>query len=211
MNTADVTQWIDLAPFPRDVAELIDRVREEYPGNITAEGKLKRGHSKSALWSRFHCPQCGTQVKMAMGQVKKRLLKGDGRKVYCSRKCANEYYRRNHIGPNSISYKHGHSYNTGAHQRMRPLVLERDQHSCVLCGKSGYLDVHHINEEVSDNRPENLVTLCKSHHRKHHGAEPYPQLEEIADRNTERAPKAWKLKVEKALEGTEWARNTSDC
>lgn len=51
---------------------------------------------------------------------------------------------------------------------------------CEECGDPGYylagdypvrrkLTVHHIDEDVENNRPENLQTLCRKCHNKKHG------------------------------------------
>lgn len=58
---------------------------------------------------------------------------------------------------------------------VRKDVLERDNHSCVVCGKSERPNVHHIKprrkfDDVSEsNTLDNLITLCHSHHRKLEG------------------------------------------
>lgn len=58
-------------------------------------------------------------------------------------------------------------------QQERLNVLERDSFCCVVCGVGGrrsdvILEVDHINEDPSDNRMENLQTLCiKCHNNKH--------------------------------------------
>lgn len=44
------------------------------------------------------------------------------------------------------------------------IVHERDGHQCILCGKTGRLDTHHVNGDYNDNRLENLVSVC---HRCH--------------------------------------------
>lgn len=52
--------------------------------------------------------------------------------------------------------------------------------SCEVCGRTstydsdGYLQtrptltIHHIDENVRNNEPENLITLCRPCHDKHH-------------------------------------------
>lgn len=40
---------------------------------------------------------------------------------------------------------------------------------CVNCGEHAATDVHHLNGNHSDNRPENLATWCKLCHDQHHG------------------------------------------
>ena len=54
----------------------------------------------------------------------------------------------------------------------REYVLYRDSHTCQICrGKSGdtVLEVHHIvSRQVGGDRPDNLITLCRTCHRKYH-------------------------------------------
>jgi len=55
-------------------------------------------------------------------------------------------------------------------QNVREYVLHRDNHTCQNChGKSGdiILEVHHIvSRQIGSNRPDNLITLCKTCHEK---------------------------------------------
>lgn len=39
---------------------------------------------------------------------------------------------------------------------------------CAICGKEGYTEVHHRDENPMNNSSENLVRLCKSCHAKQH-------------------------------------------
>lgn len=45
---------------------------------------------------------------------------------------------------------------------------------CVVCGEERIVAVHHLNEDHNDNRPENLVPLCPTHHQYAHS--PYREL-----------------------------------
>ena len=60
----------------------------------------------------------------------------------------------------------GGEYGTGFNTLLKRLVRQRDRYLCQLCGKPESLDVHHINYDKMDNRPDNLVTLCRSCHMK---------------------------------------------
>ncbi|BCB21840.1 HNH endonuclease [Bosea sp. ANAM02] len=58
-------------------------------------------------------------------------------------------------------------------QMVKPQVRARDNDSCRFCGfrspKGGYyMQVHHRNDDHSDNRPDNLVTTCMHCHAVHH-------------------------------------------
>lgn len=50
-------------------------------------------------------------------------------------------------------------------ERIRRVVLERDNHTCRGCGHRAlkYMNVHHL-EETGENTPENLTTLCVACH-----------------------------------------------
>ncbi len=58
---------------------------------------------------------------------------------------------------------------------VREYVLCRDNHTCQICkGKSGdnVLEVHHIvSRQVGGDRPDNLITLCRSCHQRLHKGE----------------------------------------
>lgn len=40
--------------------------------------------------------------------------------------------------------------------------------ACEACGSKSKLHVHHRNQDIKDNSPKNLQTLCGSCHAKHH-------------------------------------------
>ena len=56
-------------------------------------------------------------------------------------------------------------------QAVSHIIRRRDNDACLLCGapKSFLhwvtINVHHVNEDRADNRPENLVTLCAKCHQ----------------------------------------------
>lgn len=55
-------------------------------------------------------------------------------------------------------------------QRVRKKALERDNHVCRFCGfrHIKWQEVHHLNDDHADNRPENLVTACPFCHMVQH-------------------------------------------
>ena len=60
---------------------------------------------------------------------------------------------------------------------VREYVLWRDRHTCQACkGKSKHpvLEVHHLRARSrgGSSRPDNLITLCKTCHQKHHNGQP---------------------------------------
>ena len=83
------------------------------------------------------------------------------------------------IGPNNPNWHGGGSflpYPRGWNNCLREAIRRRDNQTCILCGKIQIMprhDVHHINYEKEDLRPENLVTLCADCHRKTNGDREY--------------------------------------
>ncbi len=47
-------------------------------------------------------------------------------------------------------------------RNIRPKILERDNYTCRFCAfhSRGYQEVHHLDDNHQNNRPENLVTAC---------------------------------------------------
>lgn len=110
--------------------------------------------------------------------------------IYCSPVCLNHAMSRRAIesGRKREQYvKHKDRYaeqKSEAHReyndRMRfssnkKHVLDRDGHKCTDCGKKKGLIVHHIDGsgsfETPNNDMDNLVTLCRSCHMRHHAGE----------------------------------------
>lgn len=58
---------------------------------------------------------------------------------------------------------------------VREYVLYRDGHQCQHCkgqSKDPVLNVHHIvSRQIGGDRPDNLITLCETCHKKHHAGE----------------------------------------
>lgn len=74
----------------------------------------------------------------------------------CSRSCANTYFKR---GENNGNWS-GNVYQT--------ICWQYHKKECVVCKEDKIVAVHHMNENHNDNRPENLVPLCPTHHQYFH-------------------------------------------
>lgn len=48
--------------------------------------------------------------------------------------------------------------------KIRAAIIERDGRACVVTGEQAKLEVHHVNGDYEDNRPDNLATLTKRVH-----------------------------------------------
>jgi len=69
-------------------------------------------------------------------------------------------------------------------------VLERDKYICQTCGctKRTSLVVHHIDEVVENTLMENLITLCRACHAKHHHAgELHTKFKHVSKEDIEKA------------------------
>lgn len=115
------------------------------------------------------------------------------------------------IGAKNSKYKDGRSYAAGF-RLMRPLIMERDGRRCVACKAAESFDtiiwkgkevkrstfaIHHINEDVADNRPQNLVTLCKGCHATHHKSDttPWPWFGQYAEEKSASMTSKWQERV----------------
>ena len=138
------------------------------------------------------CPECSTAFypKFAHQQ-------------YCSRPCADAAHSKRMIGAGNSHFKDGTSYAKWFDQ-MRPIILERDKGACIVCGATEFtrttkakdqggqsigrtnLLIHHINGQTSDNRPENLITICHHCHATHHKSEstPWPWFATYAEKQS---------------------------
>lgn len=128
--------------------------------------------------------------------------------MYCDRACANVAHSKRMVGEGNSHYKSGSSYAEWFRQ-MRPLILERDERQCRVCGEpdqmvstgrgdgfqwKSLLVVHHLNEQPQDNRPENLITLCGPCHMTHHksATTPFPWFASYAARATLYMTSRWR-------------------
>jgi len=80
-------------------------------------------------------------------------------KYFCTRKCANS------VGGKAKAIKYYKSDNI---VKYTTLAWRYHKKECVVCGENKIVAVHHYNEFHKDNRPENLVPLCPTHHQYMH-------------------------------------------
>lgn len=52
--------------------------------------------------------------------------------------------------------------------RYTTVAWRHHKKQCVICGEDKVVAVHHFNENHNDNRPENLVPMCPTHHQYMH-------------------------------------------
>jgi len=68
---------------------------------------------------------------------------------FCSLSCANT---------REILTKHGYSWRARKHLKA----------SCEACGETRWLQAHHVDQDITNNQPGNIQTLCKWCHNFHH-------------------------------------------
>ena len=73
--------------------------------------------------------------------------------VTCSYSCSNTYFRSGKNNPN------------WSENNYRSTCFLEHGKKCIVCGEEKIVTVHHLNENHHDNRPENLVPLCPTHHQ----------------------------------------------
>lgn len=117
---------------------------------------------------RLACDFCGASILRTPGRLKPTN--------YCSRTCANLAHSLRMRGKGNGRYVHGQapSLYPAEFRVVRQSVRDRDGSRCRKCGMTeednGYaLSVHHVNYQKTDNRMDNLVTLCRWCHGSMHG------------------------------------------
>lgn len=118
---------------------------QEYKDKLAAANDRRFGpieeHTKE-------CVKCGSEFVY----TGRKLTKGYDAAKHCSRSCANN--RQEWWNSNAKGY--------------RTIAFQTWEKKCVICGFDKIVDVHHLNEDHSDNRPENLIPLCPNHHEMYH-------------------------------------------
>lgn len=105
-------------------------------------------HEKSCYLNPYNikcCINCGTEIRNF------RTSKGT-----CSKSCANSVFK---VGRDNGNYK-GTTY--------RHICFDYHEKKCIICDETKIVAVHHYNEDHYDNRPENLIPLCPTHHQYMH-------------------------------------------
>ena len=76
-----------------------------------------------------------------------------GNSKTCSYSCANKMFK---TGENNGNWKQD-TYQT--------TCFLYHKKECIICGENKIVAVHHLNENRKDNKPENLIPLCPTHHQ----------------------------------------------
>jgi len=92
-------------------------------------------------------------------------------KYFCSKPCANS-----EGGKAKAAIHH-----TDDVAKYTTVCWRHHPKECVVCEEQNIVAVHHYNEDHDDNRPENLVPLCPTHHMYMHSNHKYLIEDQVAE------------------------------
>lgn len=92
-------------------------------------------------------------------------------RYFCSKSCANS------TGGKAKAAK----YHPDELAQYQTVCFRHHPKECVVCEEQNVVAVHHYNENHDDNRPENLVPLCPTHHIYMHSKHKYLIEDQVAE------------------------------
>lgn len=111
------------------------------------------------------CPICNKPIKNYKGNTT------------CSYACANIVFRTMENHPNWKGGENGIEY--------RVICFQHHEKKCIICPENLIVSVHHYDGNKKNNKPENLMPLCPTHHKYWHSKHRYIIRERVEDyRNT---------------------------
>jgi len=145
---------------------------QKYCSRLCAgEAKRGEGNINYKAKSCFICAYCQKEFRVNPSQVAK------GRTKHCSQSCQIKD-RWGKGNPNWQGGKSFEPYGPEFNQKLKEQIRLRDGEKCRLCGEPANdrcLDVHHIDYDKTNNKLENLITLCFRCHVKTNFNRPYWQ------------------------------------
>lgn len=135
---------------------------EQNPNRSNSYESLKKGSDKRYGELKVYtvvCDCCSDTFEVQ--EREKRFPSKE--KYFCSRKCANS------VGGKAKAKK----YFTDDLAHYTTVAWRYHDKKCVVCDERNIVAVHHLNENHSDNRPENLIPLCPTHHQYMHSKHKY--------------------------------------
>lgn len=113
-------------------------------GHVTTKGNIKR-HEEGCYLNDANlvlCKVCEKPIKNYKSS-----------KGTCSRSCANTFFK---TGVNNGNW---------SGERYQSLCFTQHKKECIICKEDMIVAVHHYNGNHDDDRIENLVPLCPTHHQ----------------------------------------------
>jgi hypothetical protein len=122
--------------------------------NITHfnRGKTKR---RKYLIIKKVCPICDNEFEAKLGHPREKMV--------CSHACANTYFRSGKSNPN---YKN--DTQLSGVTKYVVICFRYHEKKCVCCDEKNIVEVHHYDGNKNNNKPENLIPLCPTHHQYWH-------------------------------------------
>ena len=114
--------------------------------------------------SKVNCPKC--EMLVGNNNIKKHTIICEGKKK-CP-VCEKEYIGKSKTCSYSCSNKHfrtGESNGNWKQDSYQSTCWLHHGKKCLVCGEEKIVTVHHVNGNHNDNRVENLVPLCPTHHQ----------------------------------------------
>ena len=127
----------------------------EISPNTFEPSSIQKGYSFSG------CPKCKYEIikcsycSKEFEQLKSVIKKSKTGNLYCSKECGNRHKNEQVKQNNSTAYRRN--------------AFEYYEHKCAICGYDEYkeiLEVHHIDENRTNNELSNLIILCPNCHKK---------------------------------------------
>lgn len=126
------------------------------------------------------CLTCGTRLERKRYSGRLEDFGQFGRRQFCSLSCANSR-------PKGGTSRHVYHLHARKHR-----IGE-----CEACGMTNRLHAHHVNEDWTDNRFENIQTLCIFCHQFWHathrrlGVKPLGRMPRVVPRSSKASPPEW--------------------
>ena len=111
-----------------------------------------------------YCKFCGKEIVRKRFGTRLESVKSYMSRTYCDRMCMRKAYLK--MDDAAQSKRNGRQ----TAQRINELILQKNK--CEVCGSKNNLDVHHKDENPSNNNPSNLLVVCRSCHMKIHRPKP---------------------------------------
>ena len=112
-----------------------------------------------------YCEYCGAKmerVRFPSGRLE--TLDNFNRRKYCNRMCMRKAFLK--MNDEKQNNRNGRA----TAQHINELILHKNK--CEICGRKKKLDIHHKDENPSNNVLSNLMVLCHSCHMKIHNPKP---------------------------------------
>lgn len=125
---------------------LIPKISCQYCSHIYVKGNIVK-HEASCWLNPINfkaCVVCGKGIKNYKTNTT------------CGYSCANKHFR---TGPNAGNWKE---------DCYRSTCFYYHKKECVVCGEQNIIEVHHLDEDRTNNKPDNLIPLCPTHHQYWH-------------------------------------------